>query len=137
MQGGQQDQTVALITPVGQAQGVNSFSYQELKGLKHFHSDTRGKWANTGWPCVTIINPSVLVLCSAGHSRWRDVFSPRPVRAKLTKAKQGLQPSSFSSPLWRSAPQQIPLPKTNKNLHVKKLGNQCENQAKPQSKVVC
>lgn len=43
MHGGQQDQTVALITPVGHAQGVNSFSYQELKGLKHFHSDTQRK----------------------------------------------------------------------------------------------
>lgn len=65
------------------------------------------------------------------------MFSPCPVRAKLTKAKQGLQPSSFSSPLWRFAPQQIPLPKTDKNLHVKKPGNRCENQAEPQSKVMC
>lgn len=37
----QQDQAVTLITPMGQV--VNSFSYQELKGLKHFHSDTQRK----------------------------------------------------------------------------------------------
>lgn len=31
------------ITSMGQTQVINSFSYQEQKGLKHFHSDTQKK----------------------------------------------------------------------------------------------
>ena len=42
-QSGEQDRTVILITSMGQTQVINSFSYQELKGLKHFHSVTQKK----------------------------------------------------------------------------------------------
>lgn len=40
---GKQDRIVILITSMRQTKVLNSFSYQELKGLKHFHSDTQKK----------------------------------------------------------------------------------------------